>query len=90
MITQESSVPHQLRYQSQNWATHHITSRCIQGFSLLKPTKEITAIIRGVLSNSLHSYTHGVKLHHFAFLSNHFHLLISAAETKHMSGFRSF
>ena len=44
-------------------------------------------MIRGVLCYSINSYKHGIELHHFAFLSNHFHLLISAAKTKHMSGF---
>ena len=37
-------MPHHLRYQSQDWATHHITSRCIQGFSFLKPTSEIREV----------------------------------------------
>ena len=80
-------MPHHLRYQSQTWATHHITSRCLQGFAFLKPTKEINAIISGVLCYSLNSYKQVIELHHYAFLSNHFHLLISAAKTEHMSKF---
>ena len=38
-----------LRFQSQTWATHHVVSRCLQGFAFLKPTKEIRSITKGVL-----------------------------------------
>ena len=46
-------MPHHLRYQSTTWATHHIVSRCIQGFGFLKPDPEIVAICKGVLGYSL-------------------------------------
>ena len=82
-------MPQHLRYQSKTWATHHVVSRCIQGYAFLKPTQEINAIIRSVLCYSLHKHKSVVELHHYAFLSNHFHLLISAAKTKHMSRFMS-
>ena len=36
-------MPAHLRFQSQTWATHHVVSRCIQGFAFLKPTLEIRA-----------------------------------------------
>ena len=80
-------MPHHLRYQSQTWATHHVVSRCLQGFGFLKPTPETNAVIKGVLAYSLNTYRTVIKLHHYAFLSNHFHLLISAKETRHMSQF---
>lgn len=80
-------MPHHLRYQSTDWATHHITSRCVQGYSFLKPTQEVTAIIKGVLCYNLHRYRRVIELHHYAFLSNHFHLLMSAAKVGHMSNF---
>ena len=31
-------MPHHLRYQSAEWALHHVVSRCINGFSFLRPT----------------------------------------------------
>ena len=80
-------MPHHLRYQSQTWATHHIFSRCLQGFSFLKPTKETNAVIRAIFCYSIHSFEHAIELHHYAFLSNHFHMLISAEKTEHMSQF---
>ena len=65
-------MPHHLRYQSQTWATQHIVSRCLQGFSFLKPTKEINAVIRAIFCYSIHSFEHAIEVHHYAFLSNHF------------------
>ena len=80
-------MPHHLRYQSQPWATHHVVSRCIRGFAFLKPTPEINAVIRGVFCYSLNKYKSVIEVHSFGFMSNHFHLMISAAETKFMSQF---
>ena len=42
-------MPHHLRYQSSEWALHHVVSRCINGFSFLKPTPPIVQICTGVL-----------------------------------------
>ena len=46
-------MPAHLRFQSQTWATHHVVSRCIQGFAFLKPTKEIRSITNKVAAKSL-------------------------------------
>ena len=80
-------MPHHLRYQSTAWATHHVVSRMIQGYAFLKPTEEITAIARGVLCYSLEQHKDTIKIHHHAFRSNHFHLLISAEQTKDLASF---
>ena len=80
-------MPHHLRYHSTAWATHHVVSRMIQGYAFLKPTEEITAIARGVLCYALERHKDTIKLHHHAFLSNHFHLLISAEQTKDLASF---
>ena len=80
-------MPRHLRYQSNSWSTHHVVSRMVQGYSFLKPTSEITAIVRGVLTYSLESHKDTIKIHHDAFLSNHFHLLISSKETKDLARF---
>ena len=74
-------MPHHLRYQSTTWATHHVVSRCIQGFGFLKPEPEIVAICIGVLSYSLHVHRETTKIHHYVFLSNHSHLLLSSENT---------
>lgn len=80
-------MSHHLRYQSKPWATHHIVSRCIQGFSFLKPTPEIVNACCGVLAYSLHLHRSVIQLHHYAFLSNHFHLLVSSRDASSLAQF---
>ena len=41
-------MPAHLRFQSHSWATHHVVSRCIQGFAFLKPTRIVKVITKGV------------------------------------------
>ena len=79
-----------LRYQSQAWATHHVVSRCVRGYSFLRPTPEVVATTAGVLGRALHGYSHCIKLHHYAFLSNHFHLLLSSESTGALSEFMKY
>lgn len=79
-----------LRYQSEPWATHHIVSRCVRGYSFLKPTSDVVAIISGVLGRSLHVYSHCIELHHYAFLSNHFHLLVTSENIDALSEFMKY
>ena len=76
-----------LRYQSTDWATHHVVSRCIQGFGFLKPCKQIVNVCTGVLGYSLNQYQDSIKLHHYVFLSNHFHLLVSSKDTRSLDSF---
>ena len=83
-------MPAHLRFQSQVWATHHVVSRCIQGFAFLKPTREIRAITKGVLAYSLEQYQDTIELHHYVVLSNHFHLLLSAKSTPNLADFMCF
>ena len=83
-------MPAHLRFQSQAWATHHVVSRCIQGFAFLKPTREIRAITKGVLAYSLEKYQDTIKLHHYVVLSNHFHLLLSSKSSPDLAGFMCF
>ncbi len=80
-------MPAHLRFQSQAWATHHVVSRCIQGFGFLKPTREIRAITRGVLAYSLEQHQNNIELHHYVFLSNHFHLLLSSKSSPDLAEF---
>ena len=83
-------MPAHLRFQSQKWATHHIVSRCLQGYSFLKPTREIRAITKGVLGYALNKYDKVIKLHHYVFLSNHFHLILSAQTSRALADFMCF
>jgi len=83
-------MPAHLRFQSQTWATHHVVSRCIQGFAFLKPTKEIRSITKGVLGFALNKYEEVIQLHHYVFLSNHFHLILSAKTSRDLAEFMCF
>ena len=83
-------MPAHLRFQSQTWATHHVVSRCIQGFAFLKPTREIRALTKGVLAYSLEQHQDTIELHHYVVLSNHFHLLLSAQSTPELAEFMCF
>ena len=80
-------MAHHLRYQSASWATHHVVSRCIQGFSFLKPTKNTVTVCTGVLGYSLHKFKESIHLHHYVFLSNHFHLLVSSKDARSLAAF---
>lgn len=83
-------MPSHLRFQSQKWATQHIVSRCLQGFAFLKPTKEIRTITKGVLGYALHKYEEVIQLHHYVFLSNHFHFILSAESSRDLADFMCF
>ena len=80
-------MPHHLRYQSAECALHHVVSRCINGFSFLKPTPAIVQICKGVLGRALAMYSKRIKLIHMAFLSNHFHLLLESEDVHAFSQF---
>ena len=80
-------MPRKLRFQSRPWATHHVTSRCFRGYAFLKPTPRIRAICAGTLAYSLDYYKGSVELHHEAFLSNHFHLLLSTRRATDLAAF---
>ena len=83
-------MPHHLRYQSAEWALHHVVSRCINGFSFLKPTPATVQICKGVLGRALAMYSKRIKLIHMAFLSNHFHLLLESEDVHALSQFMQY
>ena len=83
-------MPAHLRFQSQSWATHHVVSRCIQGFAFLKPTREVRAITKGVLAYSLEQHKDTIELHHYVVLSNHFHILLSAKSSPDLASFMCY
>jgi len=73
-------MPRHLRFQSTEWSPHLITARCTQGQNLLSPDEEVNALITGALARSLEQHRHEIELHHYAVLSNHLHLLLSARD----------
>ena len=83
-------MAYHLRYQSSEWALHHVVSRCINGYSFLKPTPAIVQICTGVLGRALAMYSTRIKLIHMAFLSNHFHLLLESESVHALSQFTQY
>lgn len=71
-------MPRHLRFQQTTWSTHHIVSRCTQGFGFLIPHPHIVTLTTGALAYALEQHAGLITLQHHAFLSNHFHLLISS------------
>jgi REP element-mobilizing transposase RayT len=85
---QESApMPRHLRYQPEPWMTHFVTTRCAQGYALLRPSAQTNALILGCLARALELHSAEIELHHYVFMSNHFHLLISSATAHARSKF---
>jgi len=74
-----------LRYLPPGGGLVEVTSRTIQGRYLLRPSEELSAILVGCLARAQRLYP--VRIHAFAFLSNHFHLLLSVSDTEILAGF---
>lgn len=83
-------MAYHLRYQGAEWALQHVVSRCINGYSFLKPTSEVALICAGVLGRSLYMYSDRIKLVHKAFLSNHFHLLLESKDAQSLAEFMKY
>jgi REP element-mobilizing transposase RayT len=73
-------MPRHLRFQSTEWSPHLITARCTQGQGLLRPEGEVNALIAGALARALEQHSGEVELHHYVFMSNHLHLLLSTRD----------
>ena len=70
-------MPRHLRYQSSEWSTHMITARCTQGYKLLRPSKKLNSLVAGCLARALELHRDDIELNHHAFMSNHYHLLLT-------------
>lgn len=65
-----------------------VTSRTVQGRLLLRPDRQIASLCRGVLARAARLYP--VRIHAFVFLSNHYHLLLSAESAQRLAGFMNY
>ena len=65
-----------------------VTNRTFQGRYLLPPTPEFRDIIVGVLGRAQARFR--MTVHAFIFLSNHYHLLVSPDNAKHLADFMCF
>jgi REP element-mobilizing transposase RayT len=65
-----------------------VTCRTLQGRLLLRPSPMLRDVTLGVLARAARLYP--VEIHAFAFLSNHFHLLLSVADASRLAGFMNY
>ena len=65
-----------------------VTSRTIQGRFLLRPSPALNTRILGIIGRAQLKYD--IEIYAFAFLSNHFHMLLSPPNAKALSGFMEY
>jgi putative transposase len=65
-----------------------ITQRTVQGRLLLRPSAELRRVVVGVLGRASERFD--MPIHAFLFLSNHFHLLVSPADARHLARFMAY
>ena len=73
------------RYVPQGGGLFEITVRTQQGRFLLKPSRQLNEGILGILARAQKRTL--AEVHAFAFLSNHFHLLLSVENAQQMADF---
>lgn len=62
-----------------------VTSRTLEGRMFLTPSRELNTIIQGSLVCAASAYN--LEIHAYAFLSNHFHLLVTARDARQLAAF---
>lgn len=65
-----------------------VTCRTLQGRLLLRPSPVLRDLTLGVLARAARLYP--VEVHAFAFLSNHFHLLLTVADARRLASFMNY
>jgi REP element-mobilizing transposase RayT len=65
-----------------------VTTRTIQGRFLLRPSPALNTLILGIIGRAQAKYD--IEIYAFAFLSNHFHMLLSPPSAKALSEFMNF
>lgn len=78
-----------LRFLPQPDTTFEVTTRCVQGRLLLRPSAELNDRVLGVLGRALSRYP-AVKLHLVTVASNHVHLLLTVPDADALSRFMCF
>lgn len=65
-----------------------VTCRTIQGRLLLRPSPILTELTLGVLARAARLYP--VEIHGYAFLSNHFHLMLTVESAQRLAAFMNY
>lgn len=77
-----------LRFIPEGGSLVEVTCRTVQGRYLLRPDEESRDIILGVLARAKRLYP--VRIHAFAFLSNHYHILLSIPDAQRLARFMQY
>lgn len=80
-------MPRRLRFVPAG-SLVEVTCRTVQGRLLLKPTPVLRDLTLGVLARAARLYP--VDVHAFAFLSNHFHLLMTVPDAQRLASFMNY
>jgi hypothetical protein len=80
-------MPRRLRYVPP-WSLVEVTCRTVQGRLLMRPSPVLTGLTLGVLARAARLYP--VKVHGYAFLSNHFHLLLTVESAQRLAVFMNY
>ena len=83
-------MPRRLRFQPQKNLIHVVSTRCIQGYSLLRPSQKVNRLIAGILSRALLRSEGQIKLYAYVFMSNHYHLILQSFDQKSLSEFMQY
>ena len=82
------SMPRPLRFQPKPWGMFFVTTRCIHGRFLLRPSTKTNALLIGVMAKAIHRFE--VKLFGLCFMSNHYHLLLSSKDAASLAQFMQY
>lgn len=80
-------MPRRLRFVPPN-ALVEVTCRTVQGRLLLRPSSILNEITLGVLARAARRTA--VEVHAYAFLSNHYHLLVSVRDGQQLATFMGY
>lgn len=82
-----SPMPRRLRFVPAG-SLVEVTCRTVQGRLLLRPSTVLRDLTLGVLARAARLYP--VEVHGFAFLSNHYHLLLTVPDAQRLSRFMNY
>lgn len=77
-----------IRYIPEGGSLVEVTSRTVQGRFLMRPSRACRTIILGILARAQRLYP--VEIHGFAFLSNHYHLLLTVPDAESLARFMQY
>jgi hypothetical protein len=87
-LAEDLRMPHPLRWFVPR-TVYEFTTRTLQERFLLRPSAHVREIVLGVIARGLLLYP-AVQMHAFAFLSNHWHAMLSSADGAQLAHFMGY